>query len=145
LSGFRIDVAQMRAKGRGLLVLSISVLRRVLYGGPPAERQLRLECAPESGQSRSFEGIAMKPMDLAEAVRAEYPRLLEGITEKRAANIVRQVLLAVGREIDKSGQEPLRVPGIGVFRTKIGTKEVGGKPEQTSRIVFRRIPPKTTA
>jgi hypothetical protein len=78
----------------------------------------------------------MKPQEIVETLKANNAKLLANIPDTRAANIVRQVLLAVGSEVDRVTQDqPLRVAGLGVFRMKKTAADM----QEKHRYAFTRI------
>ena len=84
----------------------------------------------------------LKPADILTALKTNKPALLKGLTDARALNLIRSTLATVGDAVDEStGEEPLKVPGLGVFMHKLGKKVVDGKEVATTRVVFRRIKP----
>lgn len=90
----------------------------------------------------------LKPVDILISLKTNKPALLKGMPDARALNLIRSTLAAVGDAVEKSsGEEPLRVPGLGVFTHKLGKNVVNGKEVATTRVMFRRVtaPAKTAA
>lgn len=84
----------------------------------------------------------LKPADILIALKTNQPALLKGLTDARALNLIRSTLATVGDAVERStGEEPLKVPGLGVFTHKLGKKVVDGKEVAVARVVFRRVAP----
>lgn len=82
----------------------------------------------------------LKPVDILIALKTNKPALLKGLPDARALNLIRSTLAAVGDAVENSsGEEPVRVPGLGVFTHKLATKVVGGKEVASTRVMFRRV------
>lgn len=82
----------------------------------------------------------LKPADILIALKTNKPALLKGLTDARALNLIRSTLATVGDAVDRStGEEPLKVPGLGVFTHKLGKKVVDGKEVAVARVTFRRV------
>ena len=84
----------------------------------------------------------LKPVDILIALKTEKPALVKGLPDARLLNLIRSTLVQVGDAVEKStGEEPLRVPGLGVFTNKVGKKVVDGREVATARVVFKRLAP----
>lgn len=82
----------------------------------------------------------LKPADILISMKTNKPGLLKGLTDERALNLIRNTLVAVGNAVEQStGEEPLKVPGLGVFTHKLGKKMVDGKEVAVTRVMFRRV------
>ncbi|MBQ0920583.1 hypothetical protein KBW71_19295 [Hydrogenophaga aromaticivorans] len=84
----------------------------------------------------------LKPADILIALKTQKPAMLKGLPDAKALALIRATLAAVGDAVESAtGEEPIRVPGLGVFMHKLGKKVEGGKEVATTRVVFRRIKP----
>ncbi|EWS66443.1 hypothetical protein Y695_00266 [Hydrogenophaga sp. T4] len=68
--------------------------------------------------------------------------MLKGLPDARALNLIRATLATVGDAVEYvTGEEAVKVPGLGVFTHKLGKKVEDGKEVATTRVVFRRLKP----
>ncbi|EWS66445.1 hypothetical protein Y695_00268 [Hydrogenophaga sp. T4] len=88
----------------------------------------------------------LKPADILVALKTKRPAMLKDLPDARALNLIRATLAAVGDAVESStGEEPVRVLGLGVFTHKLGKKVEDGKEVATTRVVFRRMKPPVKA
>lgn len=88
----------------------------------------------------------LKPADILIALKTQKPAMLKGLPDAKALALIRASLAIVGDAVEgSSGEEPLKVPGLGVFTHKLAKKMVEGKEVATTRVVFRRMKPAPAA
>ncbi|MGI9217663.1 MAG: hypothetical protein ACR2JA_11780 [Hydrogenophaga sp.] len=87
----------------------------------------------------------IKAADILAALKTSNPALLKGLPDQRALRLIRHTLQSVGDAVEKGGEEPVRVMGLGVFRQVTGKKMVDGQAVETQRTVFRRLKAKAPA
>ena len=87
----------------------------------------------------------IKATDILTAVKAGNPAILKGLPDQRALRLIQHTLQNVGVAIDKGGEEPVRIAGLGVFRRVEGKRVVDGESVVTQRTVFRPLKPKAPA
>jgi hypothetical protein len=75
--------------------------------------------------------------DIISRARAAQPKQFADIPDARAKVIVRSALAEIVKAVGAGGAEPVRVPGLGVFRTTIVDREKDGKRTAVKRTVFR--------
>ena len=78
----------------------------------------------------------MKVKDLVESIREQEKEKLGKMPKAKIALIVRETLKAISEELEKSGLEKVRVPGLGNFVIKETKNSKDGKSEK--RILLRR-------
>lgn len=84
--------------------------------------------------------VVLRPSDLLEMVNETAPKATKGIPEKQALALISAVLDALGAKIDAAGDARLRVPGIGVFRSRDIEQKIGVQVTRVRATGLRRVP-----
>ena len=75
--------------------------------------------------------------EIVSRARAAQPKQFANIPDARAKAILRSALAEIGKAVQAGGQEPVRVAGLGVFRTKVVEQEKDGKRTTVTRTIFK--------
>jgi hypothetical protein len=84
--------------------------------------------------------VVLKASEILATLNAVRPRVMKGIPEKQALAVVSAALSALGTRIDEAGSTPVRIPGLGVFRSREVERKVEGELKRVRSIGFRRVP-----
>lgn len=84
--------------------------------------------------------VTLKPAELLELVNRTRPNSTKGIPEKQAQAFVSAVLSALGSHIESAGDTPVRVAGLGVFRSRDVEVTVNNESKKVRATGFRRLP-----
>jgi nucleoid DNA-binding protein len=79
-------------------------------------------------------------MDVNELVlnaKAAAGKQLSEVPDGKAKSLIRHVFAEVIKQVEAAGGEPVRVPGLGVFRTNTIQREKDGNKTTVKRIIFR--------
>ena len=79
----------------------------------------------------------MNANEVVELIKKEKPNLLGKMSEKKAAALVRNAFLQIGKHIDAAGEGVIKVPGLGNFRVKQVERERNGQKVNVKRVAFR--------
>ena len=83
----------------------------------------------------------MNAKDIVELIKAEKPGLLGKMPEKKAAALIRNAFIQLGKQIESADAgNVVRVRGLGNFRVKQVERETDGKTTSEKRVVFRNKP-----
>lgn len=82
----------------------------------------------------------MKVTELIEEIPKTQPKVLDGIDEKTAADLVRHVFKHINDTLAGMGEGVVKYAGLGRFRVRRMKKEVEGKKIDRTQIVFRALP-----
>jgi len=80
--------------------------------------------------------------ELVDQVKATAGKQLEAVPDPKARALVRAALAEIGKQIEAGGEEPVRIPGLGVFRSSEVEREKDGQKSVVKKITFRPTPPK---
>ncbi len=84
----------------------------------------------------------MNANEVVELIKKEKPNLLGKMSEKKAAALVRNAFIQLGKHIDTTGEGVIKVPGFGNFRVNQVEREKDGQKVTVKRVVFRVTHPK---
>jgi hypothetical protein len=82
----------------------------------------------------------MKPIEIVTAIRAKDSALLDGLTDKRAENLIKAALSVVRESVAALETGDLQVVMLGRFRATEVTKGEGEEAHKVRRVVY--LPPK---
>ena len=84
----------------------------------------------------------MRAIEVVKHLKKEKPEMLENIPEKKAAALIRNAWIQLGKHIDETGEGVINVPGFGNFRVRQVEREKDGQTVTVKRIIFRPAVPK---
>jgi nucleoid DNA-binding protein len=87
----------------------------------------------------------MNAKEIAAAIKAESPKMVEGFTEEAVERVVRGALAQISKAIEAQESGPIAVAGLGRFVVKMAEAkgEAGG--EKIRKISFKAAPEVTDA
>lgn len=78
----------------------------------------------------------MNIKQLIEQAKAEAPLELGLMADAKAAKLLREAFAVILSEIEKAGDEPVKIAGLGSFRVRMVDVEKGGEKRRVRRVVF---------
>jgi nucleoid DNA-binding protein len=78
----------------------------------------------------------MKPSDIVAAVRAKDSKLLDGLTDKRAEQLIKAALSVVRESVEAAEKGDLQVAMLGRFKVSEVTKGEGAEAQTVRRVVY---------
>jgi len=88
------------------------------------------------------EAVLMNIKQLVEQAKANAPLQLGLMADAKAANLLREAFAVILAEIDKAGDEPVKIAGLGSFRVRQVEVEKDGLKQPARRVFFKPAPPK---
>jgi nucleoid DNA-binding protein len=82
----------------------------------------------------------MQVNEIIQEIRKTQPKLLEGIDDKSADELIRRVFTHINESLTSVGEGVVKYAGLGQFRVRKVQKERKGQKVERTRIVFRTIP-----
>lgn len=78
----------------------------------------------------------MKAMEVVEYLKNEKPNVLKNIPDKKAAALIRNALIELGKHIDSTDDGVIKVQGLGRFRVRQVEQSKKDQKVTVKRIVF---------
>lgn len=85
----------------------------------------------------------MKLSELVGEIAKNNPKSLAGVSEKKAAAIVRAAFEYIAETVANSTDEVVKIPGLGQFRARQVEREVDGETVVKRQVIFRPAKPKS--
>lgn len=82
----------------------------------------------------------MNAKEVVELIKTEKPTLLGKMSEKKAAALIRNAFIQIGKRIDSMDAGEVKVRGLGNFRIKQVERNKDGKNTVVRRVIFRSKP-----
>ena len=79
----------------------------------------------------------MKPLELVNLIKKERPGLLGTLPEKRAARIILEALVQLGKQLNATKEGVVKIPRFGNFRVRPVEREKNGEKTTVRLITFR--------
>ncbi len=85
----------------------------------------------------------MKAIEIVQHLKEENSKILETIPDKKAAILIRNAWVQIGKRIAETEEGVIKVQGFGNFRVRQIEREKDGQKVTVKRIIFRPIGSRT--
>ena len=85
----------------------------------------------------------MKAIEVVKHLKEQRPEMLGNISEKKAAALIRNAFVQIGKHIDATEEGVIKVQGFGKFRVRQVEKEKDDKKVTIKRVIFQPIAPRS--
>ena len=85
----------------------------------------------------------MKAIEVVKHLKEQRPDILGDIPEEKAAALIRNAFIQIGKHIDATEEGVIKVQGFGRFRIRQVEKEKDDQKVTVKRVIFLPISPKS--